>query len=130
MTPARSKQIVLVSTVALMAIAVYREQQNRDDTGLFKRVWGTGVLAVMLSIMADFAPQVAGPFAGLVVLGSLTHGGDRALVNLTSGASSAAGKVVPAGTTQRGGDPRTGSGWAQSTAPSQSSRQQPSHRTT
>ncbi len=102
MSPTKSKQIVLVSMVALIAIAVYREKQDRADVGLFKRIWGTGALGVFLSLIADFAPSVAGPFAGLIVLGALTHGGDQALVNLTSGTSDAVGKVVPGGKPSQG----------------------------
>lgn len=122
MTPTRSKQIVLVSMLALMVIAVYREKQDRKDVGLFKRIWGTGALGIMLSLLADFAPAVAGPFAGLVVLGALTHGGDQALVNLTNGTAGAVGKVVPQGLATRpeegaAGHPGTGTGTGTRAAP-------------
>lgn len=91
MTPTKSKQVVLVSMLALMAISVYR--QKGDPGTLYKRVWGTGVLGVMLSLMADFIPDVAGPFAGLVVLGALTNGGDKAINNLLGGVTGAGAGV-------------------------------------
>jgi hypothetical protein len=106
MTPTKSKQLVLVSSLALIAIAVYR--QNNDPGTLFRRVWGVGALAVMLSLLADFAPQIAGPFAVVTVLGSLTHGGDQALVNLTGGAQNAAAKVTGGGSNPQGKSATTG----------------------
>jgi hypothetical protein len=75
----QAKQAVLVSMLALIAIAVFR---GKSTSTVFKRIWGTGVLGVALSILADFAPAIAGPFAVLTVLGSLTNGGDTAIQNL------------------------------------------------
>lgn len=103
MNAQQSKQMVLVSALALIAIAVYRQQG--DPGTLFKRVWGTGALTVMLSLVADFAPTVAGPFAVVAVLGALTHGGDSALTNLASGfdaktAGIAGGKTAAAAATK------------------------------
>lgn len=72
---------MLVSALALVFIALYRDRTAPEGVDLFKRVWGVGVLAVLLGVAADFAPTVAGPFALLVVLGAMTQGGDRAFVN-------------------------------------------------
>ena len=113
MSPQQAKQTVLVSMLALVAIAAFK------DKGLppYKRVWATGVIGVILSVVADFAPQIAGPFAALVVLGSLTNGGDQAIQNLLGGAtgsSSSTGKTYTAtpsattpGQTQNKGTPAT-----------------------
>jgi hypothetical protein len=65
--------MVLVSAFLLAAIAVYRDHRaGAGDT--FHALWGVGVLSLLLSLLADFAPTVAGPFAALVVLGSLASG--------------------------------------------------------
>lgn len=103
MSPAKAKQTVLVSTVALMAISLYRVKT--EEGALYKRLWGTGVVGLFLAIMADFAPSVAGPFAALIVLGSLTNGGDKALQNLLGGAAKtpATRPQVPTTTTKTGG---------------------------
>src|SRR5581483_613035 len=60
----QSRKLVLVSVAVILALNVYRS--GREPGSLYKRLWGTGVLGVALSIVADFAPQVAGPFAMLV----------------------------------------------------------------
>lgn len=98
MNPTQAKKTVLVSMLALVAIAVYRGKANDGTT--YKRVWGTGVVGLALSIVADFAPTVAGPFAALVVLGSLTNGGDAAIQNLLGGITKAGATTgtSPAGT--------------------------------
>ena len=80
-SPVQARKMVLVSMVLLVAIAVFRSSHGEGGS-LYRRVWGTGVLSMMLSLAADFVPTVAGPFAVLVVLGSLTNGGDAAIQNL------------------------------------------------
>lgn len=78
----QSRKLVLVSIALLTVINVYRGTRAREEGQMFRRLWGTGVLGVMLSLLADFAPQIAGPFALLTVLGSFTNGGDEALQQL------------------------------------------------
>lgn len=60
--------MVLVSALLLAVIAVYKDRKRGADT--FHALWGVGVLSLLLSILADFAPTIAGPFAVLTVLGS------------------------------------------------------------
>lgn len=76
----QARKLVLVSIGAVLVMNVYRAR--REDGSLYKRLWGTGVLGVMLSLAADFAPSIAGPFALLVALGMFTNGGDQAFQNL------------------------------------------------
>lgn len=80
-----SKRLVLISALAMTVISVYRA--NQGETQVYKRLWGTGVLWLVLSFAADIAPQIAGPFSVLVVLGMLTNGGDKAIQNLLSSTS-------------------------------------------
>lgn len=78
----QARKMVLVSAFALAAISIYRDRSSSNaghDT--FKSLWGVGVVALLLSLLADFAPTIAGPFAVLVVLGSLTNGGDQVIQN-------------------------------------------------
>lgn len=78
----QAKRIVLVSMGLLLAIGFYRAKQGETGGVTYKRIWGVGVMALLLSMLADFVPSIAAPFAVLVVLGSLTHGGDQALQNV------------------------------------------------
>ena len=80
-SPTSARKMVLVAMLGLTVINFYRSKTPESDVNLFRRLWGTGVLGLMLSVLADFAPTVAGPFALLVLLGSLTHGGDQAIQN-------------------------------------------------
>lgn len=94
--PDTARRWVLVSMVLLLAMGVYKGQKP-GDVGMAKRLWGIGMLGTMLSIAADFVPQLAGPFALLVVLGYATTGGDKAIENVL-------GKVSGSGGSSTGGD--------------------------
>lgn len=74
--------------VGLLVIAFYRAKTPEQDVNLFKRIWGVGVIGFILSTLADFVPGIAGPFALLALLGSLTNGGDKAIQNFLGGVSS------------------------------------------
>ena len=81
MTPdkVQARKMVLVGVLVLALVTVYRDRGKQGPQGTFRTFWGVGVVGMFLSLLADFLPQIAGPFAGLIVLGSLTHGGDRIL---------------------------------------------------
>jgi hypothetical protein len=98
--PTSARKMVLVSMFGLLVIAVFRARQPDTDVHLFRRLWGVGVLGLMLSVMADFAPTLAGPFALLTLLGAFTNGGDKAIQNFLSGLSgSSGGSSAPAART-------------------------------
>jgi hypothetical protein len=97
----QARKMVLVSAFLLAGIAVYRDRSSgASDT--FHALWGVGVVALLLSILADFAPTIAGPFAALTVLGSLTSGGTSIIDKLLGTVSSkpAAPKAAPSGNTK------------------------------
>lgn len=79
MTSSQARKMVLVSAAALATITVYRKQVD------YQRYWGVGALTLMLSLAADFAPGIAGPFAVLVVLGDLTNKGVPTFLSKVSG---------------------------------------------
>jgi hypothetical protein len=99
-SPQTSRRWVLVSMLLLLAMAAYKGSKP-GDVGMAKRLWGVGMLGTMLSIGADFAPTLAGPFAVLVVLGYATSGGDKAIQNVlgkvSGGAPAASVNEAPAG---------------------------------
>lgn len=88
-----AKRTVLVSMFLLAAIAVYR---NKSAGATYNALWGVGVVSLILSILADFVPSIAGPFAALVVLGSFTKGGDRLIQSALGKASAASPSPAPA----------------------------------
>lgn len=80
-SPETARRWVLVSMVLLLAMGTYKGAKP-GDVGMAKRLWGIGMLGTMLSMAADFVPQLAGPFALLVVMGYATTGGDKAIENV------------------------------------------------
>jgi hypothetical protein len=96
----QARKMVLVSMFLLAAIAVYKDKKSgASDT--FRALWAVGVVSEVLAIAADFAPTIAGPFAALAVLGSLTSGGSN-LIGRMLGTVAAAPAKQPAGTTASG----------------------------
>ena len=85
----QARKMVLVSALLLAVIAVYKDRkQGAGDT--FHALWGVGVLALLLSILADFAPTIAGPFAALTVLGSAaSQSGGASIIDKVFGRSAA-----------------------------------------
>lgn len=122
---AQARRVVLLSVLVLFAVNTYRGRLSTADVTVTKRLWGTGMLAVMLGFAADLAPQVAGPFAALIALSLFTKTGDAAFTNLlghasgrvASGPTSGISSGAPAGATGGGG----GSGSAARNSPQRSS---------
>lgn len=102
-TPQAARRWVLVSMVALLGMAAYKGATGKGagDVGLARRLWGVGMLGLILTAAADFVPQLAGPFAVLVVLGYATTGGDKAIENVL-GKVSGAGRPIPSAAEQAG----------------------------
>jgi hypothetical protein len=108
--------------VALLGIAYYRSTRGENTGSTYKRLWGVGVVGIFLSVLADFAPSIAGPFAVLTVLGSLTNGGEKALQQILNRGSSNAplGGTGPSSFQQNRNAPDiTGTGVGTTTRPAQ-----------
>jgi len=93
----QARRLVLVSLVGLLGLAAYRGNLS-GDVGLAKRLWGVGALGIMLTLGADLAPALAGPFALLVLIGYATSGGDTAIQNFlgkVSGSAPGSGGAGP-----------------------------------
>lgn len=80
-----ARRWVLVSVTGMLIINAYRGKLGNEP--IAKRLWGTGVLAIMLGFAADTVPQIAGPFAILLLVGTLTSSGDQAIQTILSKAS-------------------------------------------
>lgn len=83
MTPdkVQARKMVLVSAFLLAAIAVYKDRKGGGTADTFHALWGVGVVSLLLSLLADFAPTIAGPFAVLTVMGSAASGGPTSLID-------------------------------------------------
>lgn len=77
-----ARKAVLVGLLVLTIVSIYKDRKGTSSAGQagsFRVLWGVGVVGMFLSLLADFVPQIAGPFAGLIALGSMTNGGDQIL---------------------------------------------------
>lgn len=89
-----SKRTVLVSSLLFALVVVYKDR-TRGGGDTFRALWGAGVVGFVLSLVADFAPTIAGPFAVLVLLGSLTNGGGN-LIETALGRAASTSHTNPA----------------------------------
>lgn len=75
MNPAGARQLVLVSLIVTSGVVAYDltrgELKNPAAGTAFRTVWSVSLLFLLLAIMADVVPELAGPFAGLVALAVL-----------------------------------------------------------
>lgn len=75
MSDSAGRQMVIVSMVLVAAVVGYtlvRGELKTPSVGTaFRTVWAIAVLFLLLAILADTVPAIAGPFAGLVALAVL-----------------------------------------------------------
>lgn len=69
MTSEQASRIVLLSGAGMATfVLVQASRQGRPQEKTFKSLWAIGLVTLGLAIFADFAPEVAGPFALLVLI--------------------------------------------------------------
>lgn len=66
MSPQQAARIVFLAGAVEATYVLIRHRQGAEGT--FKSLWAVGVLTLGLAVFADFVPQVAGPFAILVLI--------------------------------------------------------------
>lgn len=84
MGTARAKQIVLVSLLVMSAYAVGRDLLHPSSIAkgsTYRQLWAIGALGIALALIADLTPEIAGPFAVLVVL-AFVVGGDKTITKV------------------------------------------------
>ena len=99
--------MVLTSVAVMGGAATIKGLTGPASTdSKFRRLWAVGALGVVLSLLADFAPQVAGPLAVLTALGyalgaeSQITGFVHGAVGSQAASSTPAHATVAAGTTR------------------------------
>lgn len=65
MSPSTAKTVVLVAGGLMFAFIGIRKDKLTDP---FRYAWAAGVITLGLSLLADISPEIAGPFAILLVL--------------------------------------------------------------
>jgi hypothetical protein len=74
----QARQLVLVSMLGTGAVVVYDLLGHSGTLGpdeSFRAVWSLALLFLLLAVMADTLPELAGPFALLVLLAVLVGRG-------------------------------------------------------
>lgn len=69
MTPSQSARTVVVAAFIEVFFVLARARQTGEGTEkTIKSLWAIGAITLGLSIVSDFIPQIAGPFAILVLV--------------------------------------------------------------
>lgn len=101
MSPETARKIVVAAAVVGSAAIIY-QGGSQDFATSYKRVWGLLLLTAGGSVLADFAPQVVGPYMALVLIVFLV-GTKNGLGNLFKTAAAQAGSST--GSSSSGANP-------------------------
>lgn len=74
MDQSTARQLVLISMLLSGGVIMYDVLKHRDSLGAdqsFRAVWSMALLFLLLAILADTIPELAGPFAALTTLAIL-----------------------------------------------------------
>lgn len=107
----QARKMVLASLAVVAFVSLYRDHKGTaaaGQQGTFRVLWGVAVVGMFLSLLADFLPTIAGPFAILVALGSFTHGGDAALAKVLGKITPSSSSSSPPGPSSSSSTTRTG----------------------
>jgi hypothetical protein len=69
-----ARQLVLISMLLSGGVIMYDVLKHRDSLGSdqsFRAVWSMALLFLLLAILADTVPELAGPFAAVATLAIL-----------------------------------------------------------
>lgn len=70
----QARQLVLVSMIGTGGVVVYDLISHKDSLGedqSFRAIWSLALLFMLLAVLADTVPELAGPFALIVLLAVL-----------------------------------------------------------
>lgn len=70
MTSSEATKLVFIGAGATAAVVV-ASTSNEEER--FKSLWAIGLLTIGLAALADFAPQLAGPFAVLIAVAAVAR---------------------------------------------------------
>jgi hypothetical protein len=114
LSPQQSSRIVVIcALIETIFVLTHAHLSSQSTEKTIKSLWAIGALAFGLAIFSDFLPQVAGPFALLVLVAlAARQRGEIGTVLGTATSSSAAGSSTPpaAGGASTSHPSRTGGG--------------------
>lgn len=96
MSKSSANTLVLVTGGLLFAFVALKRDKLADP---YRFAWGAGVVTIGLSVVADLAPEIAGPFA-LLLLMAVYWKNRGALGGVLAGSNTGTG--VPSGVTSTG----------------------------
>lgn len=67
MNESQANKAVFITAGVLIAATFVEIAYAPNKPNPFKRMWGIGILTLVLAITADFVPEVAGPLALLIL---------------------------------------------------------------
>lgn len=70
-----SKAVFITGGVLVAAAFLENKYAKANQFPLYKRLWFIGLLVLVLSMTADFVPEVAGPLALLILVSVAVHDG-------------------------------------------------------
>lgn len=82
MTSAQAKRYAILATVVTVALTSVKAARS-GQTPPPQAIVGGFVVAIVLTVLADVAPQVAGPLALFVLVSSLVTAGDQPLAAIS-----------------------------------------------
>lgn len=115
MTSEQASRVVFVSGAGMATfVLIQAARDKRPQERTYKSLWAIGLLTIGLSVFADFAPQVAGPFALLALVAMATRN-TGALGSVIGGGPAVRGSAStasrpPATAAPRKGSPAAGRG--------------------
>jgi hypothetical protein len=95
---ASSARTIVLLAGGLMFAAVYLRRDRIPDP--FRFAWAAGVITLFLSVLADTVPEIAGPFAILVVMA--VYWRNRAVLGTLNPAKPSAAVATPSTPVQGG----------------------------
>lgn len=107
-----ARKMVLLAVFVLFALNLFHEQRGDSKYGFYRRIYSTAFVGFFLALVADFAPQIAGPLAVVIVLSQVPRKGNVALQSTIgrvvsgAGAPTAPGAGAPPGPAGPVGTPR------------------------
>lgn len=73
MNESQANKAVFITAGVLIAATLVEIAYAPKKPNPFKRIWGIGLLSLVLAITADFIPEVAGPLALLILTSVAVH---------------------------------------------------------
>ncbi len=86
MTSAQAKRLSLLAVVLAAGVSYVKQVKSPEDASLTRTVTGAVLTGMILTAIADYSPNVAGPFAALILTATLARSAPTLVETLYPGA--------------------------------------------